>query len=71
MGWIDNIAWQNHFWTALSIACALLVVISSYADRRRQRRKNIEDVGFVPWPTITVFSVLGTVLSAALAIKGL
>jgi hypothetical protein len=48
-----------------------MVLISSLADRRRHKRVNIEDVGFVPWPIITVLSVLGTVLAAALAIKGL
>jgi hypothetical protein len=48
-----------------------MVLISGLADRRRHKRVNIEDVGFVPWPTITVLSVLGTVLAAALAIKGL
>jgi len=47
------------------------VLVSSLADRRRHNRMNIEDVGFMPWTTITVFSVLAMVLSVALAIKGL
>ena len=71
MDWIENFVWQNHFWTAVSLMSAVLVVISSVADRRRHKRSNIEDVGFVPWPFVTVLSVLCTVLSAALAIKGL
>lgn len=48
----------------------IIVLISSVADRRRHRRRDINDVGFMPWTAITVFAVLGTVLSAALAIKG-
>jgi len=48
----------------------IIVVISSRADRRRSRRKNIEAVGFMPWTAITVFAVLSTVIAAALAIKG-
>lgn len=71
MDWIENFVWQDHFWTAVSLMSAVLVVISSVADRRRHKRSNIEDVGFVPWPFVTVLSVLFTVLSAALAIKGL
>jgi hypothetical protein len=71
MDWIENFVWQDHFWTAVSLTSAVLVVISSVADRRRHKRSNIEDVGFVPWPFVTVISVLCTVLSAALAIKGL
>ena len=70
MEYLEEFIWQDHFWTAFSIALAMVVVISSLADRRRHKRTDIEDVGFVPWTMITVLSVLGTVLSAALAIKG-
>ena len=70
MEYLEEFIWQDHFWTAVSIALAMVVVISSLADRRRHKRTDIEDVGFVPWTMITVLSVLGTVLSAALAIKG-
>lgn len=62
--------WQDHFWIMVSLMSASLVLLSSVADRRRHKRTNIDDVGFVPWPMITVLSVLCTVLSAALAIKG-
>ncbi|MFN3620436.1 hypothetical protein [Sphingorhabdus sp.] len=71
MEWTDPYFWQDYFWAALSLTSATLVLISSFADRRRHRRKNFDDVGFVPWTAITVFSVLATVLSAALAIKGI
>lgn len=71
MNWIYDFDWQNHFWTASSVTSALIVLISSYADRRRHKRRKIDDVGFMPWTAITVFSVLSTVLTAALAIKGL
>lgn len=54
-----------------ALASASLVLISGVADRRRHKRVNIEDVGFIPWPIITLLSVLGTVLATALAIKGL
>ena len=71
MDWIEKFAWQDHFWIAAALLSASMVLISGLADRRRHKRVNIEDVGFVPWPIITVLSVLGTVLAAALAIKGL
>ena len=71
MDWIGKFAWQDHFWTVAALLSASIVLISSLADRRRHKRVNIEKVGFVPWPIITVLSVLGTVLAAALAIKGL
>jgi hypothetical protein len=71
MEWVEKFFWQNHFWAALSLISVSLVLISSIADRRRHRRVHIDDVGFVPWTAITIFSVLCAVLSAALAIKGL
>jgi hypothetical protein len=61
--------WSNHFWAAVSGVSAITVAVSSLADRRRHRRTNINDVGFMPWTAITVMSVLGTVIAAALAIK--
>ncbi len=64
----DNI-WENYFWMATTCFFAAIVAISALADRKRSRRKKVEDVGFMPWTSITVFSVLLFVISAALAIK--
>ena len=61
---------SNHMWAGISALSGAMVLVSSLADRRRNRRVNINDVGFMPWTAITVFSVLATVISAALAIKG-
>lgn len=62
--------WGEHLWAGISVLSGLIVLLSSLADRRRNRRTNIENVGFMPWTAITVFSVLATVITAALAIKG-
>ncbi len=67
----DALYWSEYHWVFVAALSATLVVISSLADRRRNRRVNIEAVGFMPWTMITVFSVLATVIAAALAIKGL
>jgi hypothetical protein len=71
MEWFEQLNWQDHIWTVSSVMSASVVLVSSLADRRRHNRANIDDVGFMPWTAITVFSVLATVLSAALAIKGI
>jgi hypothetical protein len=60
---------ETHFWIFGTCCCALLVAISAYADKRRNKRVRLEDVGFMPWTGITVFSVLLTTVSIALAIK--
>jgi hypothetical protein len=71
MEWFEQLVWQDHLWMISSAIFASAVLVSSLADRRRHNRMNIEDVGFMPWTTITVFSVLAMVLSVAMAIKGL
>lgn len=71
MEWFEQLSWQDHLWMISSAIFASVVLVSSLADRRRHNRMNIEDVGFMPWTAITVFSVLAMVLSVALAIKGL
>ncbi len=71
MEWFEQLRWQDHLWMISSMIFASVVLVSSLADRRRHNRMNIEDVGFMPWTAITVFSVLAMVLSVALAIKGL
>jgi hypothetical protein len=59
----------DNIWIVLSIASAIIVFISSVADRRRHKRKYIENVGFMPWTGITILGVMMTILSIALAIK--
>lgn len=70
MNGYNALYWSNHFWTVTTVVSAFVVAASTVADRRRTKRKDIEAVGFMPWTAITVFFVLATVLSAALALKG-
>lgn len=53
------------------VGCAALVVTvtSAVADRRRLRRRNLDDVGFMPWPLITVMGTITTLFAFALAVK--
>jgi hypothetical protein len=60
---------ETHFWIFTASCCALLVAVSAYADRRRNKRTRLEEVGFMPWTGITVFSVLLTTVSIAFAIN--
>lgn len=46
-----------------------LTLTSVVADRRRLRRRNLDDVGFMPWPVITVCGTLATLVAFALAVK--
>lgn len=54
----------------MSLFSVMVVAISSFADWRRSRRRDINAVGFMPWTAITLLGVLASVISAALALKG-
>ena len=61
--------WAFHIWTVIAITGAIFSMISILADRRRHRRTRIEHVGFMPWTGISVFAIMVTLMSTALAIK--
>jgi hypothetical protein len=47
-----------------------VLVIEALGERRRMRRKNLERVGFMPWPLITVLASLLFAVFAGLAVRG-
>ena len=48
---------------------AAVTVGAIFADRHRSKRDNLEDVGFMPWPLISLMGTLVTLVSFALAVK--
>lgn len=65
----DPFWWPDHFWLGMTVFAVTVMLVSIFADRRRNRRKRMEEVGFMPWPAITMLSTLATLFFAALAIK--
>lgn len=61
--------WAFHVWTVFAMAAAMLSAVSIFADSRRQKRTQIERVGFMPWTGISILAIMVTLLSTALAIK--
>jgi hypothetical protein len=61
--------WSDHMLLAIAIAATIMVPISAFADHRRNRRKHIEAVGFMPWTGITVAAMLIAVIVGAMAYK--
>ncbi|MFN3945353.1 MAG: hypothetical protein ACK4K7_10530 [Allosphingosinicella sp.] len=50
-------------------ASAAMVLVAALADRARQRRRDLDAPGWMPWPAIQVFALLLAVVLAALAVK--
>ena len=57
-------------WTIAGIGALLLSGFASLAERRRTNRKDIEKVGFMPWPMIMVLSLLAGVICFSFAVLG-
>ncbi len=55
------------FWL-VSAAAAVLAGLSGVAEKRRDRRKNLDRPGWVPWTLIQVLAVLIVFIAAALAV---
>jgi hypothetical protein len=51
-------------------AAVSLIAVSHIADRRRMNRRDLDRVGFMPWPLISVMATIVALFAFALAIKG-
>lgn len=54
----------------VAIGAALLFALAEIADWRRRNRRDVDDVGFMPWRGIALASVAVALLSAALWLHG-
>lgn len=58
---------QQQLWGGAAVA-ALVAVISGVSEHRRQRRRDLDRVGFMPWTLIQVLAMLAAMILASLAI---
>lgn len=59
---------QQWFWSAGGAALAL-VVLAGVAERRRVRRRDLDDTGWVPWPGIQAAAFFAVLVFTVLALK--
>jgi len=60
---------QGDLWM-MSAAAAAMVLAAGIADRRRMRRRDLDRVGWAPWPFIQLVAMIAAIIAAALALKG-
>ncbi|MDX2209154.1 MAG: hypothetical protein SFV20_02210 [Sphingopyxis sp.] len=53
----------------LGVAATALTAIAALADYRRRNRADLDRVGFMPWPLISVVGVMTALFAFALALK--
>lgn len=59
---------QAALWTTSGVALAVALV-AAVADLRRNKRRNLDRPGWMPWALIQVIAGIGAVVAAALALK--
>lgn len=59
---------QSPLWIGAGAALALAIA-SGFGEARRQRRRNMDDVGFMPWQLIQLLAVIGAVVLVSLAVN--
>ena len=59
---------QELLWSGCAAALAV-AGIATWGDRRRARRSDPDDVGFMPWPLVLVLAMIVAAAFAALALK--
>lgn len=65
---VTNDLFDNIYAVTAAIS-AVIAGVSVIMEKRRNNRKNVNKVGFMPWNLISVISTLGFVIMTALAIK--
>jgi hypothetical protein len=58
---------QETLWIGSAMALTLGAV-ARWAEKRRSKRKNLDAVGFMPWPLVMVLSILIGAICAGLAL---
>lgn len=60
---------QDGLWM-LSAGAAAVALAAGLADRRRNRRRDLDRVGWAPWPLIQVVAMIAAAVAATLALRG-
>jgi negative regulator of sigma E activity len=59
---------QASLWSGAA-ACVVLAVASGVAQALRGRRRELDRIGVVSWPTVQFAAIMGAVLLAMVALK--
>jgi hypothetical protein len=59
---------QQQLWGGAA-AAVVVAITSAFGERRRSRRRDMDQVGFMPWTLIQVLAMLLAVILASVALN--
>ena len=59
---------QQQLWAGAA-AAVVVAITSAFGERRRSRRRDMDQVGFMPWTLIQVLAMLLAVILASVALN--
>jgi len=59
---------QQQLWGG-AIAAVLVAVGSGFGEHRRRQRRDMDQVGFMPWTLVQVLAMLAAVILASVALN--
>ena len=55
-------------WLVGAAGASAVAGYAAWAERRRHRRRDLERVGWVPWPLVLIVAIISAALCVALAL---
>ncbi|ATY34564.1 hypothetical protein CVN68_11030 [Sphingomonas psychrotolerans] len=59
---------QQQLWAGAAVA-VLVAIIGGFGEHRRRRRRDMDEVGFMPWTLIQVLAMLIALILASVALN--
>jgi hypothetical protein len=53
----------------VAVSALAFTLFAGFAEKRRSRRRQLDDVGFMPWPLLSLLGSVVTLFAVALSIK--
>jgi heme A synthase len=62
-------SFADNWLIACGLGAGLIALAAWYGDRRRRHRRDLDQVGIVPWTSVFFFALLAAVLLLGAAVK--